>query len=146
MKTRIDWLVVPIALAVSLAVTAASLAEAPVVRITPNLDPDPLVVSGTSGGEKSSDCGNIAAAPNHVVQVTEALPYLRLSVQSAGQPTLMIDGPGGHFCVLADSYSQGNAEISGYWKAGKYSLYVGDRAQGQHPYTLSISEKNNKTP
>lgn len=142
MKTRKDWLVVPTVLAISLAVTGASLAQAPVVQITPKFQPDPLVVRGTSGGAESSDCGNIAATPSQVIQVTQPLPYLRLTVQSDGQPTLFINGPGGRFCVLGDSYPGGNPEISGYWKAGKYSVYVGDRAQGQHPYTLSISKKN----
>ena len=142
MKTRTDWLVVPTALAINFALTAATLAEVPVLTINPKFQPDPLVVHGTSGGEKSSDCGNIAATPNQVIQVTQALPYLHLSVQSAGQPTLLINGPGGRFCVLGDSYSGEKPEFSGYWQAGKYSLNVGDRAQGQHPYTLSISENH----
>lgn len=140
MKTYIDWLVVPTALAI-IAVTGVYAAKASVVQVTPNSQPDPLVVNGTSGGTKSSDCGNIASTPNQIIQVTAPLPYLRLSVQSAGQPTLLIEGPAGRFCVLADSYSKGNPEISGFWQPGKYSLYVGDRSQGQHPYTLSISQK-----
>ena len=143
MKTRTDWLVVPTALAI-MAVTGISLAQPAVVQITPKFQPDPLVVNGISGGAKSSDCGNIAATPNQVIQVKEPLPYLRLSIKSDGQPTLLIDGPGGRFCVLGDSYPEGNPEISGYWKAGRYSVYVGDRAQGKHPYTLSISQKKNK--
>lgn len=141
MKTYTDWLFVPTALAITLAITGVSVAEAPVVQVAPNFQPDPLVVSGTSGGAKSSDCGNIAATPNQVIQVPESLPYLRLSVQSAGQPTLLVEGPAGRFCVLAGSSSDSNPEISGYWQAGKYSLYVGDRSQGQHPYNLSISRK-----
>lgn len=147
MKTRTNWLVVP-TLAISLAVTGTgvTLAETPVLQINSKFQPDPLIVSGTSGGAKSSDCGSIATTPNQVIQVTESLPYLRLSVQSAGQPTLLINGPGGRFCVLADRFSGGKPEISGFWQAGKYSLYVGDRTQGQHPYTLSISQKNNPTP
>lgn len=145
MKTHTHGLIVPVVLAINLAVTQATLAEAPVVQINSKFQPDPLVVRGTSGGGKSSDCGNIAAKPNQVIQVKEPLPYLRLTVKSAGQPTLLIQGPGGRFCVLADSYSGGNPEISGFWQAGRYSLYVGDRAQGQHPYTLSVSQKNNGT-
>lgn len=97
---------------------------------------------GKSGGEKSSDCGNIAATPNQIIEVKEALPYGRFSVQSEGQPTLLIEGPKGRrFCVLADTEAGESPEVSGYWEAGKYSLYVGDRASGQHPYTLSISQK-----
>lgn len=142
MKTRTDWLVVPTALAISFAVTGATLAKPPVLQINSQFQPDPLVVGGTSGGDKSSDCGNIAATPNQVIQVTQPVPYLRLSVESAGQPTLLIDGPGGRFCVLADRFSKGKPEISGFWQAGKYSLYVGDRDQGRHPYKLSISQKS----
>lgn len=142
-RTHPNWLLVPAALAVTLAVTGASLAQSSVLSITPNFKPDPLVVRGTSGGAKSSECGNIATKPNQIIQVTESLPYLRLSVQSAGQPTLLLDGPGGRFCVLADRFSQGNPKISGYWPAGRYSVYVGDRTQGQHPYTLSISKQSN---
>jgi len=140
-ETYTNWLVVPTALAIGLAVTAASFAEGPALQINPKFQPDPLIVHGTSGGAKSSNCGNIADAPSQVIQVKETLPYLHLSVQSSGQPTLLIEGPGGHFCVLGDTDSGGRPEISGYWQAGRYSLYVGDRAEGQHPYTLSISER-----
>lgn len=141
MKTCIERLVVLTVLALSFTVTAAHAAEASVVQINPQFQPDPLIVHGTSGGAKTSNCGNIAAAPNQVIQVTESLPYLHLSVQSAGQPTLLIEGPEGHFCVLGNADGS-NPEISGYWQAGMYSLYVGDRAQGQHPYTLSISKNH----
>lgn len=140
MKMLTDLLVIP-TLAVSLTFTSVCLAEAPVVEISLKSQPEPLLVRGTSGGAKNSDCGNIAATPNQVIHVTESLPYLRLSVETAGEPTLLIEGPGGRFCVLADSYSGGKPEISGYWQEGKYSLYVGDRAKAQHPYTLSISQK-----
>lgn len=130
------------ALAISFAFTAAALAQDKVVQVTPKSAPDPVVVRGTSGGEKSSDCGNIAATPNQVIEVPEPLPYVRFSVQSEGQPTLLIEGPGGRrFCVLADTEAGESPEVSGYWEAGKYSVYVGDRAQSQHPYTLSISQK-----
>ena len=130
------------ALAISFAVTTAALAEDKVVQVTPKTEPDPLVMRGKSGGDKSSDCGNIAATPNQIIEVTEPLPYVRFSVQSEGQPTLLIEGPKGRrFCVLADTEAGESPEVSGYWEAGKYSLYVGDRASGQHPYTLSISQK-----
>ncbi|MBE9189428.1 hypothetical protein IQ230_03415 [Gloeocapsopsis crepidinum LEGE 06123] len=140
MKTRINWLVVSTVLATNLIATAA-MANAPVVRISPNFQPDPIVVQGTSGGAKNSNCGNIAGAPNQVIQVTKPLPYLQLQVKSEGQPTLLIEGPGGRFCVLADRFSGGSAQISGFWQPGRYSLYIGERSQGRHPYTLSISQK-----
>lgn len=140
-----DWLTVPAVLVIGFTCTAAYAESAPVLEITPNSQSEPLVVRGKSGGGNGSDCGNIAATPNQVIQVTEPLPYLRLSVESSAKTTLLIEGPGGRFCVLADSYSGGSPEISGYWEKGKYSLYVGDHTQEQHPYTLSISQTNNST-
>lgn len=141
MKNYKKWLALHGALAISFAITAPALAEQ-IVQVSPKSQPDPLVVRGTSGGEKSTDCGNIAATPNQVIEVKEPLPYVRFSVQSEGQPTLLIEGPGGRrFCVLADTEAGESPEVSGYWEAGKYSVYVGDRTQNQHPYTLSISQK-----
>lgn len=148
MKTPRHWLVVPSAILTgavisgfTLAITNPALAQTPTIRINPSSQPDPLIIRGTSGGTKSSNCGNIAAKPNQVIQVTQPLPYLQLRVKSPGQPTLLINGPGGRFCVLSDRFSGGYAEISGFWQAGKYSLYVGERSQTQHPYTLSISQQ-----
>ncbi|MFH7028605.1 MAG: hypothetical protein ACHBN1_25230 [Heteroscytonema crispum UTEX LB 1556] len=141
METLKLFTVVPAILAMSLALTNANLAEAQQVQINLNFQPDPLIVNGKSGGENKSNCGNITAAPNQVINVTEPLPYLRLTVESSGKPTLLIDGPGGRFCVLADSYSGGKPEISGYWHKGEYKLYVGELSQGQYTYTVSISQQ-----
>jgi hypothetical protein len=141
MKTRRLFALVPAALAISLVLGDAASAQPPIVPIKPNLQPDPLVLNGNSGGGNKSNCGVITEAPNQVIQVTESLPYLRLTVEGTGKPTLLIDGPGGRFCVLADSYSGGKAEISGYWEAGKYSLHIGELSQGQYTYTLSISQQ-----
>jgi hypothetical protein len=144
MKMLRRFPLVTAALAMSLALTNANLAKAQVVKIPSQLQPDPLSVNGTSGGTVQSNCGNIGDKPNQILQVSESLPYLRLTVESTGQPTLLVDGPGGRFCVLADNYSGGKPEISGFWQAGKYSLYVGDLSKGQYTYTLSISQQ--KTP
>ncbi|NJR73866.1 MAG: hypothetical protein HC773_09725 [Scytonema sp. CRU_2_7] len=141
MKMRRQFQVVPAALTMSLVLTNTHFAEAQVVQIRSHLQPDPLIVNGTSGGTLPSKCGNIATKPNQVIQVIQSIPYLRLTVKSEGQPTLLIDGPGGRFCVLPDSYSGGKPEISGYWQAGNYSLYVGELSKGQHNYTLSISQQ-----
>lgn len=133
--------VVPAALAMILASSQANLAQLPPVQISKKLPSDPLVLSGQSSGSEKSNCGNIGAAPNQVIQVTEALPYLRLTVESEGKPTLLIDGPGGRFCVLADSYSGSKPELSGYWQPGRYSLYIGNLSPGQYSYKLLISQE-----
>jgi hypothetical protein len=142
MKTLRLLAIVPTALVISLFFTEANLAQTPTVQINRNSQPDPLVLNGKSGGTVKSNCGNITTEPNQVIQVTESLPYLRLTVESEGQPTLLINGPGGRFCVMPDSYSGDKPELSGYWQAGKYSLYVGELSKQQHSYTLSISQKN----
>ncbi len=122
-------------------ITPASWAESPIVTIDSTVQPDPLTLNGTSGGSRTSNCGHISATPNQVIQVTKPIPYLRLTVKSDGQPTLLIDGPTGRFCVQADSYSGGKAELSGYWQPGKYSLSVGEVSNKQYSYNLSISQQ-----
>ncbi|MGF1933952.1 MAG: hypothetical protein RM347_006065 [Nostoc sp. ChiQUE02] len=142
MKTLRLLTIVPTALAMSLVFAQTNLAQTPTIQINRNFQPDPLVLNGKSGGTVKSNCGNITTEPNQVIEVTESLPYLRLTVESQGKPTLLIDGPGGRFCVMADSYSGSKSELSGYWQAGKYSLYLGELSPQQYTSTLSISQKN----
>ncbi|PMB46215.1 hypothetical protein CEN41_06265 [Fischerella thermalis CCMEE 5330] len=132
-----------LALTASLLLTNAKSVMAETVTINPDFQPDPMVLNGKSGGPKSSDCGKISATPNQIIQVTKPLPYLKLAVTSNGKPTLLIEGPGGRFCVLPDNYSGDKPEISGFWQPGKYLLYVGELVDGEHTYTLSISKQKN---
>jgi hypothetical protein len=142
MKTLWLLAIVPTALVISLFFTEANLAQTPKVQINRTFQPDPLVLNGKSGGTVKSNCGNITTEPSQVIQVTESLPYLRLTVESQGKPTLLIDGPGGRFCVMADSSSGGKVELPGYWQAGRYTVHVGELSQQQFNYTLSISQQN----
>jgi hypothetical protein len=141
MKTVTLFIVVPAVLLMSLLIPSASLAQSHQVRISRNSQPDPMIINGKSGGTRSTKCGNIDPASNQVIEVTDSLPYLRLTVESGGKPTILIDGPGGHFCVLPDQYSQDKPQISGYWLAGKYSVYVGNLAEGEYSYKLLISQQ-----
>jgi len=141
MKTLSLLKVVPVAVVLSMVIIQPNWAEVPSIPIPTKLQSDPLVLRGKSGGTVRGNCGNISAAPNQIIQVTQSMPYLRLSVDSPGQPTLLIEGPGGRFCVLADTYSGNKPELSGYFQAGKYSLYIGELSQGEYDYTLSISQQ-----
>ncbi|MBD2296980.1 hypothetical protein H6G06_26775 [Anabaena sphaerica FACHB-251] len=132
---------VPATLAISLLFNQANLAQTPFIQINKQLQTDPLVVNGTSGGTVQSNCGNITIQPSQVIQVQESLPYLRLTVEGPGKPTLLIDGPGGRFCVLADNYSANRPELAGFWQLGNYLLYIGNLSPGEHNYTLSISQQ-----
>ncbi|MEO0684311.1 MAG: hypothetical protein AAFY76_04470 [Cyanobacteria bacterium J06649_11] len=141
MKTLALTKFIPIVLTICLIIASLQSVKAEIVKIEPDFQPDPLTISGKSGGFEKSNCGNIPATPSQILEVSKSLPYLRLSVESKGKPTLLIDGPEGRFCVLGDSYSEEKPEISGYWQAGKYSLYIGNLSSEQHDYTLSISQQ-----
>ena len=102
-----------------------------------------VTASGTSGGQTNSgDCGFVGAAPNHIIDVSEDLPQFRINVRTNGAPTLLIEGPAGRYCVLPEG-AGGNLQFSGYAPSGTYNIYVGDREQGQHSYSLSISGQAN---
>lgn len=138
MRTFRKRMVVPAALAVLL--TNIGTAYAQTRQLTPGFQPDPLEFQGTSGGSQTSKgCGMMGAAPNHVVTLTNNFNYLRFTVRSAGQPTLLIQGPNGSSCVQA--VPGGNIEVPGYWEKGTYSIFIGDRAGGQHPYTFGITQQ-----
>lgn len=133
--------IVTLALAMILA-DAGTLRSQP-LQIAPGFR-EPLSVSGVSGGPNNSgDCGFVSQGPNQVIEVTQDLPYWRIAVQTAGAPSLMIQGPRGRFCVLPANAAAGNVEFSGYGDKGTYVIFVGDRAQGQHPYSLSITQQRN---
>jgi hypothetical protein len=136
MKAITRWFIVPISVAIALSTPQAAFSQA--ITISPNSQP--IQVSGTSGGERSDSCaGHIAAAPNHVINVTEDAD-LRFVLQGQGELALLIrTASGQNFCVPADRYSNGKVEIPGRWPKGTYSIYVGDRANGHHAYTLEIS-------
>jgi hypothetical protein len=142
MSTFKHWIIVPATLAMLL--TSASVARSQPIQLAPGFNP--LQVAGTSGGSQSNKgCGMVGAKPNHVINLSANFRYLRFRVQSSGQPTLLIEGPNGRSCVQADTLSEGTKtiEIPGYWEQGNYSVYVGDRAGGQHTYTLSVTETRN---
>jgi hypothetical protein len=130
MKRSIDWMLIPTALAATLALT--SVASADTVQ-TPLAAA--VTVSGSSG-QTQSQCGFNAGSPTQVVVVNQPTP-LRFKVQSQGQPTLWITGPVER-CVMTDGSAGGNIEVPGVWQPGTYSVYVGNQVQGGQPYTLSI--------
>ena len=91
--------------------------------------------TGTSGGASSSNCGYIPSAANYELVLSQDFALLTLAVSGGGSPTLLVRGAGDSapFCAT---------EHSGYWEAGTYEVFVGDRAGANsgNSYTLSISE------
>jgi hypothetical protein len=141
MKTPRLFTIASVAVTISLLLNQSSFAETPITTIDSTLKLDPLILKGIAGGSVKSNCGNIDTAPNQIIQVREPLPYLRLTAATEGKPTLLIDGPGGRFCVIGDSNSGGKPELSGYWQPGKYLVYVGELSPKNYNYTLAISQQ-----
>lgn len=112
--------------------------------LSPGFMPDPQVGTGLSGGPRSTpDCGWVdsANAPDHVVRLPQAFSYLRAHVQSQGDVTLLIEGPDGRFC--SDDVNGLMPEISGYWPAGTYNVWIGDfvgNSAGSYRYQLFLTE------
>ena len=102
-----------------------------------------LELTQTLTGETTLNCDATPQSPNWKIEMTQPFPYLRFSIQSEGEPVLIIDGPGGRFCVLGDNYSGDHPEMSGLWDAGEYNIYIGNRTPGEYSYTLTISQKPN---
>ncbi len=140
MKLFKNWIVVPTALVAIL--TSITLVSADPLPITPNFKPDPIVLTGISGGAKDSQgCGKIGEQPNHVIRLSNNFKYLRFSVEGEGDLTLLIESPSGsRSCVLYDSAAGGKVQSSGFWEIGTYLIYIGDRSGQKHNYTLSITQ------
>ena len=101
----------------------------------------PIELSGQTGGSQSSACGNINPSAGQRVQVTESFAALDFEVQSEGNYTLLIKGPGGfEECVFAHNYDGGVIKSPGLLNQGEYQVFVGDRNGESHPYTLSIRQ------
>lgn len=137
MKKITRKIVTSFALTTALLGMNLNLVKAETLLISASTSLSGLSLQGNSGGNiDSKGCGFINSNPNHVLNVQERIDYMKVTVQGTGQPTLLIDGPGGRFCALAE----GNlAEISGFWNPGAYKIFVGDRTGASHPFTIQFS-------
>lgn len=117
-------------------------AQQGVIEIKRELSPDPLVISGNSLAKVKKDCGLIPSQPNQIIVVKESIPYLRLTLEGEGKATLLVDGPGGRFCMLPDNYGN-QPEMTGFWSPGEYKVYVGNLSPGTHVYKVHISRLKN---
>ncbi len=128
----------------ALVAIAPALADYQSFRMAPGFTPDPQVGTGVSGGTRSTaDCGYVdqADAPDHIVQLTQDFSFLRAAVEAQGDVTLLIEGPDGRFC--SDDVNGLMPEISGFWPAGTYNVWIGDfvgNSAGSYPYSLYLSE------
>lgn len=114
--------------------------------------PDPLIVSGMSGGNIPANklaentetltgpCkGFFDLQPDHTLQLTSKFDYLKVQVQSPRDTTLIIEGPGGSWCN--DDLEDKNPGITGEWLPGEYKVWIGSYDKNDYlPYKLKITE------
>ena len=99
-----------------------------------------ITVDGVSGGSsRDASCGGfVAEVPNHTIEMTEDSDR-KFRVKGNSNTTLLVlNSQGKRFCVQADEFSGGEAELPGRWKKGTYRVYVGNKNQGRSSYQLTI--------
>ena len=99
-----------------------------------------VTVDGTSGGSsRDASCGGfVADVPNHTIEMTEDSDRKFRVKGNSNTTLLVINSQGKRFCVQADEFSGGEAELPGRWKKGSYRVYVGSKNQGRSNYQLTI--------
>ena len=133
---------VPLALAIILSEGQIVLAQLTgMIQINFPQEKDPIVLNGKSGGNVSSKCGYRSTTANYVMQITQPLPYLRLTIESQDKPTLLVDSRWSLLCTDGQLYKTGRPELSGYWPSGKYAIYIGESSKQQGNYILKISQQ-----
>ncbi|TAD80690.1 MAG: hypothetical protein EA001_00170 [Oscillatoriales cyanobacterium] len=123
------------AMAAAIAVLTPHPAHADTIALNANLSA-PITRSGVSGGSNGSDCGFVPSSPNHRLSIAQDFGSLQVQVQGGDGLTLKVSGPNGAFCIPV---ANGVAQMPGYWPAGTYDIFVGDRANTQRNYQLVIS-------
>ncbi|ACL73676.1 hypothetical protein Tgr7_2601 [Thioalkalivibrio sulfidiphilus HL-EbGr7] len=118
------------------------------VVLAPGFEPDPRILTGTSGGGTDAasmgssyhgPCvGKIDGTPDHVVTLSNEFAYLKLHVLSDADTSLVIRGPDGLRCN--DDTDGLNPVVQGRWPAGRYEVFVGSVAEGFHRYRLRVTE------
>jgi hypothetical protein len=112
--------------------------------LSPGFLPDPFIISYVAGGSEpasqyGAECrGNVASEPDHILYLS-AFDYLKVSVQSSSDTTLVIYGEPYNTWYCDDDTEGLNPVIAGSWLAGYYYIYVGS-FDGNPSYNLVISE------
>ncbi len=132
--------------------------SAPITLTGPGFTPNPTTATGMSGGVQQASAlaasdvngnscvGNIPTAPQHTVNVSAAIPLLRILVNGAQDSTLVVRGPTGTFYCNDDSGDPGNGlnpvvEIANA-APGAYQVYVGAYSTDStlSSYTIGFTE------
>lgn len=139
-----------IALLIGLLQGNLAYSQTPTLTLSPQFSPNPMQLQGTGGGSQAiqsligrsespiGPCTGYAnKAPNHTITLRAFFNSLRVTVESAEDTALVIQGPGGTWCN--DDTKGKNPEISGQWLPGKYDIWVTTYAKDKTAsYTLKL--------
>ena len=134
---------------------AVSEAALPYVTLTGDFKPDPYVLQHRAGGsvigsQQFSDAcrGYVANEPNHVLELTQALPQLRFSVDSFDDTSLIIFDAKNNQLYCNDDTNGANPEvIIPNAPASVFKIYVGNFQEGQQTaYKIEISKEQQSPP
>lgn len=103
-----------------------------------------LTLSGRSGGHRPANSmggscrGNIAAAPDHVVNITAPMNVRFEVLNAGGDTTMVLVGPSGVFCD-DDGGNGFNPRIIRQLMPGVYQIFIGTYSGNNfYPYTMQI--------
>lgn len=127
------------------------------VNLSRNFRPDPLQVTGRTGGEVSlaslagsvSGCRGFAQGqPNHIINIVESVPMLDMIAftREVNQDlTMLVKGSNGDLWCGDDQYRNRSPRVSGRFTKGTYQIWIGTAEPKQSvDYILSISETLHK--
>ncbi len=123
------------------------------MTLSPGFSPDPSRASGTAGGTVSAstlaNCGvsgQVAAQPNHLLNLTGNFSNLRIVVNAGAlDTTLMVQKPDGTF-VCNDDTEGYHPIVAGAFGPGLHKIYVGTfSASSTGPYNLGVTELSSVT-
>jgi len=95
------------------------------------------------GMASSATCATEAIdKPQHTVEITEDSDR-RFRIKGDSETTLLlINTQGKRFCIQTDSFSNGEAELTGRWTQGTYKVFVGSSNAAKPIYLLLVSPLN----
>ena len=125
------------------------------MNLAPGFEPATMIATGSADGitdaaTLDSSCrGQIPIAPQHVLNVTAAIPNLTLMV-NAPEPadtTLVVRTPSGTYLCNDDSEGY-NPSLSGAFAPGTYEVFVGAFSSDSRgiTYRFGVTEQQGATP
>jgi hypothetical protein len=92
-------------------------------------------IAGNESTTTGSCSGFVSKQANYTLVLTNFVEFLKISVNSEQDTTLIVKGPGGVWCN--DDDNSQNPAIFGQWQVGTYSIWIGSYSRDT-PYTYTL--------